>query len=56
LKRNLEKQAEIYKLANNTSKSIKVILYFSEKEHRKVIAVLNELDLTNNKDIVLIDA
>lgn len=56
LKRNLEKQVEIYKVANNTNKSIKVILYFSEKEYRKVIAVLNELNLIGNKDIVLIDA
>ncbi|MBU7318211.1 hypothetical protein [Paenibacillus oleatilyticus] len=56
LKKNLEKQVEIYELANNTKKSIKVILYFSEKEYRKVIAVLNELSLIGNKDIVLIDA
>ncbi|GGF96243.1 hypothetical protein GCM10010912_46420 [Paenibacillus albidus] len=56
LKRNLEKQVEIYQQANNTKKSIKVILYFSEIEYKKINTVLNDLSLIGNKDIVLIDA
>jgi hypothetical protein len=56
LKRNLEKQVAIYEKANNTKKSIKVILYFSVSELNKVKSILKELKLEKSKDIVLIDA
>jgi len=56
LKNNLAKQVEIYKEANCTDRAIKVIMYFTEKEHNKVLIVLNELGLSNCKDIILIDA
>jgi hypothetical protein len=44
LKNNLAKQVEVYKRANCTDRAIKVILYFSDDEHNKVMGVLNELD------------
>lgn len=56
LKKNLEKQVEVYKDANNTNKAIKVILYFSEEEHKKTQGILNDLELTGKPGIVLIDA
>jgi len=56
LKQNLANQVEIYKKANCTDRAIKVIMYFSNEEHAKLMKVLNELKLQDCKDIVLIDA
>jgi len=56
LKRNLEKQVEIYEEANQTKKSLKVILYFSQEELDRVTRILRELKLTDAKNIILIDA
>jgi hypothetical protein len=56
LRRNLENQVEIYQQANYTSKSIKVILYFSDSEFAKVSKILRELKLDGREDVVLIDA
>lgn len=56
LKQNLEKQVDIYKAANDTNKSIKVILYFSENELMKVHKIIKDLDLKEGKELVLIDA
>ena len=56
LKKNLEKQVEIYKDANNTNKAIKVILFFTEEEQAKTIAILNELGLHGKPGIITIDA
>lgn len=58
LKRNLEKQVEIYELANNTKKSIKVILYFSDSEYLRTSQIIRELsvDPEKKKNIILIDA
>jgi hypothetical protein len=56
LKQNLKHQVGIYEAANDTAKSIKAILYFSEKEYLRVQNVLTELGLTGRRDVVLIDA
>jgi len=56
LKRNLEKQVEIYEKANETEKSLKVILYFSAEELEKVNRILRELNLEDDPNIYLIDA
>jgi hypothetical protein len=56
LKQNLAKQVEVYKAANQTKQSIKVILYFSDEELQKVQNVLRELGLPEGKSLVLIDA
>lgn len=56
LKQNLEKQVDVYKTANQTKKSIKVILYFSNSELMKVQRVMHALNLKEGKELVLIDA
>ncbi|MRS03717.1 hypothetical protein EG832_10940 [bacterium] len=56
LRRNLQNQVEIYKMANDTEKALKVIVYFSELELLKVKAILEELELKDEKSIILIDA
>lgn len=56
LKQNLEKQVEVYEKANNTKKSIKVILYFDGSEHRKITKILKELNLEKSPNVILIDA
>ncbi|MET0004371.1 MAG: hypothetical protein ABW087_12190 [Candidatus Thiodiazotropha sp.] len=56
LKRNLEKQAEIYQKASDASTAFKVILYFTDEEHEKTLRILRELKLQGNPSIILIDA
>jgi len=56
LRRNLEKQVEVYAKASQTEKAIKVILYFSVGELEKVTGILRDLKLQDREDIVLIDA
>lgn len=56
LKQNLKHQVGIYEAANDTAKSIKAILYFSDTEFRKVQDILKELGLLGCRDVVLIDA
>ena len=55
LKQNLEHQIEIYKEANNTKKSLKVIFYFSAEELAKTKRILTDLNLTDDRDIILVD-
>jgi len=56
LSHNLANQVKVYEVANKTKRSIKVIIYFNDSEHRKVLKALNELKLNNDKSIILIDA
>lgn len=56
LKRNLANQVEIYEKANDTKKSIKVIIYFTAEELSKTTGILNELGMPGKENIVLIDA
>ncbi|EBN9929589.1 hypothetical protein QTR52_001586 [Salmonella enterica] len=56
LKQNLANQVKIYEFANETKKSIKVILYFTDTELSKLIKVFKELGIKEGKDLVLIDA
>jgi len=56
LKRNLQKQLSIYEKANDTKKSLTVIVYFSEHELNSVQNILSDLKISDNKDIILIDA
>lgn len=56
LKQNLKHQVGVYEAANDTAKSIKAILYFSDAEFRKVQDILKELGLLGRRDVVLIDA
>lgn len=57
LERNLQKQTAIYEKASDASHpSIKVILYFSERQRRRVDAILRSLKLQGSPDVILIDA
>ncbi len=56
LKRNLEKQVEIYEAANRTWTSVKVIVIYTATEQEKVNRLLRELGLEQAEPIVLIDA
>lgn len=56
LKRNLEKQVDIYKKASDADKDLKVILYFTESEYERVIGILRDLGIEGDPSIILIDA
>jgi len=56
LRRNIEKQVEIYEAANNTKKSLKVILYFTLGEQHRVEGILRDFELENDPNIILVDA
>lgn len=56
LRRNLEKQVEVYAKASQTEKAIKVVMCFSEAELEKVTKVLRDLKIQDRENIVLIDA
>lgn len=56
LKRNLKHQAEIYMAASGTDRAIKVIVYFSDGELEKLQSMLRDLELSDNPDVILIDA
>src|SRR5438094_9829798 len=45
LKRNLERQVEIYQKASDAKRAIKVILYFSRSERVRVESILKSLKL-----------
>lgn len=56
LKRNLEKQVEIYKKASDSDKGLKVITYFTERQYKRVMAILDDLGIKGDPNIILIDA
>jgi hypothetical protein len=56
LRRNLEKQAEIYKTSSRAHHTIKVIVFFSELQHTKVLGILRDLKMDGAENVILIDA
>jgi hypothetical protein len=56
LKRNLKKQTVIYEKASDAGRTIKVIVYFTEAEKKRVDEILKELKMSGNPDVVLVDA
>jgi hypothetical protein len=56
LSQNMKHQVKVYENSNQTKKSIKVILYFSEEEELKVKNLLKDLKLEEDTSIILIDA
>ncbi len=56
LRRNLQKQIEIYKKASDTERGYKVIFYFTREELNKVNRILKELNMTSDPNVILIDA
>lgn len=53
LKRNLEKQLEIYKKASDAKVGFKVIIFFTEQEYIRVEGILDELKMVNDPYIYL---
>ena len=56
LKRNLQKQVEIYEKANGTRTSVKMIVGYTANDLGRVERILDELKLTREEAIVVIDA
>jgi len=56
LRQNIGNQLKVYEAANQTKKSIKVILYFSDSELEKVQKIMKDLKVKEGKELVLIDA
>jgi hypothetical protein len=56
LKRNLEKQLDIYKKASDAEAGFKVIIYFTEQEYMRVQSILRELKMADDPNIILVDA
>jgi hypothetical protein len=56
LEQNLAKQAEIYQKAADAQYKLKVILYFDDAELERVQNILKRLKLTDDSNIILIDA
>jgi len=56
LRRNLEKQVEIYEKANKTHTSVKVIICYTAEDQARLTKLLREMKLENDESIVVIDA
>ena len=56
LEKNLRHQAEIYEKASDAKRTIKVIVYFTAGERKRVERILKKLKLEGDKDMILIDA
>jgi len=56
LKRNLQNQVAIYESANQTRKSLKVIVCYSEQEQDRLTEILRALSLEGESSIITIDA
>jgi hypothetical protein len=56
LARNLERQVEIYKKANETKRAVKMIIFYTGEEERKVERILERLGLADADSIVVVDA
>lgn len=56
LEANLARQVEIYQASADAECGIKVIVYFNETQYERISRILKKLRLSNDKDIVLIDA
>jgi len=56
LERNLANQVEIYQKASDAAHGFKVIMYFSDDEHRKVERILRKLKLGEKQNVIVIDA
>jgi hypothetical protein len=56
IKRNLEKQLDIYKKASDAQAGFKVIIFFSEEELIRVQGILRELGMDKDFRVVLVGA
>ncbi|MCG3113223.1 MAG: hypothetical protein MCM46_15515 [Candidatus Manganitrophus sp. SB1] len=56
LARNLEHQVEIYKAASDAQHALKVIVFFTQQERERAVAIIRGLGFENDPHIILIDA
>ena len=56
IKRNLEKQLDIYKRASDAQTGFKVIIYFSEEELIRIQGILRELEMDKDPNVILVNA
>lgn len=56
LRRNLQKQVEVYKKSARAQRTIKAIVYFTFGQLRRVERILKAIGLAGHSDVVLIDA
>lgn len=56
LEQNLKRQTAVYEKASDAKQSIKVIVYFSAGERKRVEGILKKLKLADDKNVILIDA
>ena len=56
LKRNLEKQLEIYKKASDAETGFFVIIYFTRDEYTKATRAMEDLGIQKSEEIILVDA
>ena len=56
LEQNLLHQVEIYEAANGTTKSLKVIVFYTEADEARLRAILKKVKLDNDPSVILIDA
>lgn len=55
LKRNLEKQVEIYQMANRPSTSVKAILHNKRQDEARISKILRELKFDAEPSVARID-
>ena len=55
LEANLANQVKIYEKANETERSIKVVIFFTAAEKEKVARIMQRLKLVDHPGVVLID-
>jgi hypothetical protein len=56
LKRNLQRQVAIYEAAHQVKRSVKMVVCYTAQESQHVQTILDELRLTGEESIVVIDA
>jgi len=56
LRRNLENQVAVYEAANQTKKSVKLIVAYTAAEIKKVERMLNDLGMAGDPSVVVVDA
>jgi hypothetical protein len=56
LERNLKKQTDVYQRASDASRTVKIIIYFSAEQKRRVDRILKALKASDEPSIVVIDA
>lgn len=56
LKRNLENQTDVYKVASKSANDISVVLCYTKNDLIKVDKILKEINKVNHENIIIIDA